>query len=58
MDEDNEISSITPTDAVAAKEEPPPEDVVVAEEEIVGTQPWHPLIWAGLGLAVGLYWRN
>ena len=56
MNEDNEITTQEPPDASAAKEEPPAADVVAVSEEIAEDQPWHPLIWAGLGLAVGLYW--
>tara|TARA_Y100000310_G_scaffold325923_1_gene390147 strand:+ start:152 stop:349 length:198 start_codon:yes stop_codon:yes gene_type:complete len=63
MDDDNNLTSAAPdADLLEELNDEPMKDealVDVAEVENIPEEPepaWHPAIWAGLGLLVGLYW--
>ena len=63
MDADNAIADITPIDVtrpddLEAKPAAPEFAEVAVDEETIEEQPWHPIIWAGLGLIVGLFWSK
>jgi len=67
MDPDNAIADITPIAQATMRDttaddpetkESAPIDEVVVDEEVIEEQPWHPIVWAGLGLIVGLFWSK